>query len=86
MKTGEAHGNQALTVVQSTIGNFLGPFLTPLLFKAYTSTGAWYDETLPKQQGGYPELYKRVFKQLGLTVFIPMVCPATVLYFSLDVS
>lgn len=31
--TGQAHGNTALTVVQTTIGNFIGPFLTPLLIK-----------------------------------------------------
>jgi solute carrier family 10 (sodium/bile acid cotransporter), member 7 len=72
--TGQAHGNQALTVVQSTIGNFLGPFLTPLLFKLYTSTGSWYASVLPIEPGGYGELYRRVFKQLGLSVFIPMVC------------
>jgi len=72
-QTGEAHGNTALTVVQSTVGNFLGPFLTPLLFKAYTSAGAWYTGVLPPEPGGYGELYRRVFKQLGLTVFIPMV-------------
>lgn len=71
--TGQAHGNQALTVVESTIGNFLGPFLTPALFKAYTSSGAWYNSVLPPEPGGYGELYKRVFKQLGLSVFIPMV-------------
>ena len=71
--TGQAHGNKALTVVESTIGNFLGPFLTPALFKAYTSTGAWYNAVLPPEPGGYQELYRRVFKQLGLSVFIPMV-------------
>ena len=71
--TGQAHGNQALTVVESTIGNFLGPFLTPFLFKAYVSTGAWYTMDLPKEPGGYSTLYIRVFKQLGLSVFVPMV-------------
>jgi sodium/bile acid cotransporter 7 len=71
--TGQAHGTQALTVVQSTLGNFLSPFLTPLLFKAYLSTGAWYTHVLPEEPGGYTTLYKRVFKQLGLSVFIPMV-------------
>ena len=71
--TGEAHGNQALTVVQSTIGNFLGPFLTPLLFKAYVSSGAYYTRVLPLDNGGYAELYRRVFKMLGLTIFVPMV-------------
>lgn len=71
--TGQAHGTQALTVVESTIGNFLGPFLTPLLFKAYLSSGAWYTKVLPREPGGYAALYQRVFKQLGLSVFIPMV-------------
>ncbi|KAF2663091.1 sodium bile acid symporter family protein [Microthyrium microscopicum] len=71
--TGDAHGNQALTVVQSTIGNVLGPFITPLLFKGYTSSGAWYNSVLPAEPGGYGELYKRVFKQLGLSVFIPLL-------------
>lgn len=73
--TGQAHGTQALTVVESTIGNFLGPFLTPLLFKAYLSNGAWYTQVLPREPGGYGALYARVFKQLGLSVFIPMVSP-----------
>jgi sodium/bile acid cotransporter 7 len=71
--TGQAHGNQALTVVESTVGNFLGPFLTPLLFKAYLANGAWYTKVLPREPGGYAALYQRVFKQLGLSVFIPMV-------------
>src|ERR1700760_3674424 len=62
--TGQAHGNQALTVVQSTLGNFLAPFLTPLTFSMYTSTGAWYTQVLPKEKGGYGEIYRRVFKQL----------------------
>lgn len=71
--TGQAHGTQALTVVESTVGNFLGPFLTPLLFKAYLSNGAWYTKVLPNEPGGYAALYQRVFKQLGLSVFVPMV-------------
>jgi sodium/bile acid cotransporter 7 len=79
--TGDAHGNQALTVVQSTVGNALGPFLTPLLFKAYTSNGAWYTSVLPQEPGGYAELYKRVFKQLGLSVFLPMIVGQLVQHF-----
>ena len=70
--TRQAHGNTALTVVQSTIGNFLGPFLTPVLIKMYTSTGAWYTRVLPPSAGGYGAIYKRVFKQLGLSLFLPM--------------
>ena len=71
--TGEAHGNQALTVVQSTLGNFLGPFLTPAIFTMYTSSKAWYTSVLPEEHGGYGEIYRRVFKQLGLSLFVPMV-------------
>ena len=70
--TRQAHGNTALTVVQSTVGNFLGPFLTPLLLQMYTSTGAWYTKVLPTGGGGYGEIYRRVFKQLGLSLFLPM--------------
>jgi len=71
--TRQAHGNTALTVVQSTLGNFLGPFLTPALVSMYTSTGAWYTEVLPAGANNYSEIYRRVFKQLGLSLFLPMV-------------
>ena len=74
LMTGQAHGNQALAVVQSTLGNFLGPFMTPLLIEMYTASGAWYTGILPdKGSGGYGELYRRVFKQLGLSIFLPLV-------------
>lgn len=71
--TKQAHGNDALTVVESTIGNFLGPFITPLLVQMYTSNNAWYTDFLPDMSGEYGEMYRRVFKQLGLSVFLPMV-------------
>lgn len=72
--TGQAHGNSALTVVQTTIGNFIGPFLSPALIKLYTSTGAWYTDYLASaQDGGFGEVYRRVFFQLGLSVYLPMV-------------
>jgi len=73
--TKQANGNQALTVVQSTLGNFLGPFISPLLVLMYTSTGAWYTKVVPGVgPGGFGELYKRVFKQLGVSIFLPLVC------------
>ncbi|KAJ9203745.1 hypothetical protein DTO164E3_48 [Paecilomyces variotii] len=79
--TRKADGNDALTVVQSTIGNFLGPFLTPPLVQMYISTHAWYTDFLPHASGGYSEIYRRVFKQLGLSVFLPMVVGQVVRYF-----
>lgn len=70
--TTQAGGSTALTVVESTLGNFLGPFLTPLLVTMYTSTGAWYIDVLPTDSGSYGEIYKRVFRQLGLSLFLPV--------------
>ncbi|PSN69826.1 hypothetical protein BS50DRAFT_296949 [Corynespora cassiicola Philippines] len=69
--TRQAHGNPALTLVQSVIGQFLCPFLTPILVQMYLSTGAWYSKVLVNGDG-YGELYRRVFKQLGLSLFLPM--------------
>lgn len=71
--TGQAHGNTALTVVESTLGNLLGPFFSPLLIQMYTASDEWYTDILPKSdEGGYGEIYKRVFKQLGLSIFLPL--------------
>jgi sodium/bile acid cotransporter 7 len=71
--TRQAHGNQALTVVETTIGNFIGPFVSPALVQMYTSTGAWYSCILPSSGSHYSEIYRRVFKQLGLSIYLPMV-------------
>ena len=70
--TKQAHGNQALTVVQSTLGNFLRPFLTPVLVPMYVSGGAWHTKVLPAV-GSYSELYPQVFNQLGLSLLLPLV-------------
>ncbi|KAE8822921.1 hypothetical protein PTNB85_10309 [Pyrenophora teres f. teres] len=70
--TRQAHGNAALTVVQSVIGQFLCPFLTPIILQMYLSTGSWYSKVL--QRGtGYGGIYRRVFMQLGLSLFLPML-------------
>lgn len=72
--TRQAHGNTALTVVQSTLGNLLGPFLCPLLLQMYIAGNGWYTDILPKSdEGEYGEIYRRVFKQLGLSLMLPLV-------------
>lgn len=70
--TRQSHGNVHLTVVETTIGNLIGPFLSPVLIKMYLSTGAWYTDVVPSQQGGYQALYRRVFMQFGLSIYLPM--------------
>ncbi|KAE8352963.1 putative sodium bile acid cotransporter [Aspergillus coremiiformis] len=70
--TRKANGNGALTIAQSTIGNLLGPFVTTALIKLYTSTDAWYTDILPETEG-VTQTYRYVFKQLGLSVFVPLL-------------
>jgi len=77
--TRQAHGNTALTVVQSVIGNFLCPFLTPILLQMYLSSRAWYASVLISGDN-YGEIYRRVFKQLGLSLFVPMLIGQIVQY------
>lgn len=70
--TRQAHGNAALTVVQSVIGQVLCPFLSPLIVQMYLGSGAWYSRVL-ERGSGYGEVYRRVFMQLGISLFLPMV-------------
>ena len=70
--TKQAHGNQALTVVQSTLGNFLDPFISPILVEMYNARGAWYNKLLP-EKSSFGERHRRVFMQLGFSIFLPLV-------------
>jgi solute carrier family 10 (sodium/bile acid cotransporter), member 7 len=70
--TRQSHGNATLTVVETTIGNLLGPFVSPLLIQMYLSAGAWYSDVIPNQATGYAGLYRRVFMQFGLSIYLPM--------------
>ena len=70
--TRQAHGNQALTVVQTTVGNFIGVFITPALVVGLTAVPTWYNEILPPSSGHFQEIYRRVLKQLGLSIYLPL--------------
>ncbi|KAF2000154.1 hypothetical protein P154DRAFT_435391 [Amniculicola lignicola CBS 123094] len=70
--TRQAHGNTALTLVQSIISQCLCPFLTPVLLQMYLSSGAWYTKVIMNGDN-YAEIYRRVFKQLGLSLFVPLL-------------
>ena len=79
--TRKAKGNEALTLTQSTIGNTLGPFLSTALIKLYTSPSVWYTDILSDTGRPLTETYRYVFKQLGLSVFVPLVCLLPLLLF-----
>ncbi|GAB1734372.1 hypothetical protein NU195Hw_g920t1 [Hortaea werneckii] len=79
--TRQATGNTALTVVQTTVGNFLGVFITPALVTMYTGVDVWYNSVLPQGQeeqsgdggGRFGEIYARVLKQLSLSLYLPLL-------------
>lgn len=71
--TKAADGNDVLTVSEVVIGNILGAFITPAIVQMYLS-GTW-DFGNPSHQGTdvpVTELYRRVMKQVGLSVFVPL--------------
>ncbi|KAL1410013.1 LRR receptor-like serine/threonine-protein kinase RGI2 [Vanrija albida] len=72
--TRAAGGDEAATMVSVTIGNFLGPFITPLLLtKLYLPAVPAFKPYLPAEATHHlPQLYRTVMKQMGLTVFVPL--------------
>ncbi|OJJ42648.1 hypothetical protein ASPZODRAFT_20175 [Penicilliopsis zonata CBS 506.65] len=80
--TRSAAGNEVLTVVESTVGNLLGPFITPLLIQMYVAGGGWYTDFLQAAHlDDYTDIYRRIFKQIGLSVFLPLAVGQVVQYF-----
>jgi sodium/bile acid cotransporter 7 len=79
--TRQAHGNSAMAVVQTTLGNFIGVFISPALVIMYTSVDTWYNEVLPSNNGQFGAIYARVLKQLGLSIYLPMFVGQVTRYF-----
>ncbi|PPJ50389.1 hypothetical protein CBER1_06989 [Cercospora berteroae] len=80
--TGLAGGNQELAVVQVTLGNFIGVFITPALVIMYTSVPTLYNAILPSSNTAqFTEVYRRVLKQLGTSIYIPLFAGQIARYF-----
>ena len=73
--TRQAGGDVAATMVSVTIGNFLGPFITPLLLaKLYLPSTPAFAAWLPEEAlDNLPGLYRNVMFQMGLSVYVPLV-------------
>lgn len=70
--TRSAGGDDAAALVEVVIANFLGPFITADWTVTLLPTTAEFD---PWRQanGDLSEMYKDVFKQLGLSALLPLV-------------
>ncbi|CDK29722.1 unnamed protein product [Kuraishia capsulata CBS 1993] len=68
--TKQADGNDLLTLCEVFIGNVLGAVITPALVQLFT-TGEWSFAN-PANGSSVTRVYKDVFKQIGLSVFIPL--------------
>lgn len=69
-----AGGDVAATMVSVTLGNVLGPFITPLLLtKLYLPAVADFKPFIPiEATDNLPKLYRQVMMQMGLSVYVPL--------------
>lgn len=72
--TKQAHGNDVLTLLEVSVGNILGAFITPALVQMYL-VGTWEFANPTHQSSGdttIQDLYREAMKQLGLSLFVPL--------------
>lgn len=80
--TSQAQGNTELTVVQTSIGNFIGVFISPALVVMYTTVDTWYNSVLPPSSSDqFTQIYRRVLMQLGLSIYVPLAVGQVIRYF-----
>jgi sodium/bile acid cotransporter 7 len=66
--------------MEVTLGNTLGPFLSPALARMYITSSPTLTSLAPGSDG-VGQLYAAVFKQLGCAVFAPFALGQLVQYF-----
>ncbi|AOW01529.1 SBF-like CPA transporter family-domain-containing protein [Yarrowia lipolytica] len=70
--TRNAGGNDSLSLLEVTIGNVMGAFVSPALLQLYLSDSTGFGFGNPAKDSSMTELYRRVMKQLGLSLFVPL--------------
>ncbi|KAK9241111.1 SBF-like CPA transporter family-domain-containing protein [Lipomyces kononenkoae] len=70
--TREAKGNESLSLIEVSVGNIMGAFLTPALVQMFLSKHSGFAYGNPTNKSSIQSLYARVMKQLGIGVFIPL--------------
>jgi solute carrier family 10 (sodium/bile acid cotransporter), member 7 len=67
-------------LIEVTIGNVLGPFLSPALTRMYLTSSSAYEGLVPGADG-VGQLYADVFKQLGCAMFAPFFVGQLIQFF-----
>lgn len=70
--TRNAGGNDSLSLLEVTIGNVMGAFISPALLQLYLSDSTGFGFGNPAKDSSMTALYRRVMKQLGLSLFVPL--------------
>ncbi|KAK9320772.1 SBF-like CPA transporter family-domain-containing protein [Lipomyces orientalis] len=70
--TREAKGNESLSLIEVSVGNILGAFITPALVQMFLGKHTGFAYGNPTNDISLQSLYARVMKQLGIAVFIPL--------------
>ncbi|KAK9460918.1 SBF-like CPA transporter family-domain-containing protein [Lipomyces oligophaga] len=78
--TRQANGNESLSLIEVSVGNILGAFISPALAQMYLgkNTGFYYGN--PTADMSLTELYRHVMKQLGLSLFVPLFVGQVIQY------
>ncbi|KAK9464465.1 putative sodium bile acid cotransporter [Lipomyces arxii] len=79
--TRESHGNESLSLIEVSIGNLLGAFITPALVQMFLGPHTGFKYGNPTNDISLRSLYADVMKQLGLAVFIPLFVGQVVQFF-----
>ncbi|OAA59043.1 hypothetical protein SPI_06245 [Niveomyces insectorum RCEF 264] len=70
--TRAAHGDEAAALVEVVIANVLGPFISPGWIMALLPRTADFALLLANNGSNLGDMYKSVFKQLGISVLAPL--------------
>jgi sodium/bile acid cotransporter 7 len=70
--TRAAGGDDAAAIIEVMIGNVLGPFITPTLLLAFLPRNSEFDIWRPSAASGVAAMYQTVFRQIGLSVLVPL--------------
>ncbi|KAK9474961.1 SBF-like CPA transporter family-domain-containing protein [Dipodascopsis tothii] len=70
--TRQAKGNESLSLVEVSVGNVMGAFVTPALVQMFLSKHSGFQYGNPTNDISLQALYRKVMKQLGLSLFVPL--------------